>query len=1003
MIAFGDVLLAALFLAAIYNMSLESEWFTKLFNHICGCILMAVMYIVFLLCTQPRFAISTFNDLGYDTTPDTPSRTNTFDDEPAPCPPQANTTFEHAPPVRAHVPSSMNRTPDYDRPSTFTSSRPSVSDGMDRQLNYNEPPAIHRPIASTYYSSRLVPDSRPAYVPRTNSLYMSNNISRAVHSEYRNPTPSPLPIFYPISAPSFNYSAPSPQPPVLPPSFNYSVPPPQPPVLPPSFNYSVPPPQPPVLPPSLDDLFRAALTHLRSANIFYLATDANCGYLPCDLELANDFWNVKEMATGRSVGIIDRASHFGQGILTLAKIHNQTTDKMPSDPVLMVLRSHFFESLPRNPVGRYPTLTPPSQSTYIGLRDPDNSYSSVIEWNSRLYKALELIALGDFITSADSLAVDPSPVPQMPVATIPVNTGLPAVEASTEAVSVNIASSVGPLLEPMVTDDTPVGPLLEPMVTADTPVGPLLEPMVTADTPVGPLLEPMVTDDTPVGPLLEPMVTDDTPVGPLLEPMVTADTPVGPLLEPMVTDDTPVGPLLEPMVTADTPVGPLLEPMVTDDTPVDEIAAEPVSTPVPASPVRSTVIPTFTPPVTSFPYFPLHERDVKRFGHPGSLVKGDTLFEGACAVSSMGPSGHVDSGLLHLSMLRFLDRDTSKILNEPVLTFTQDGTPIGYFTVVESYPVGRNDDNSPRFQYVLQPVGQENRTTVVITMSEEDAQELCRVTGCTLPDPVPVKILESAPSLIPVPSPPLPPASSAKSSAIPFLPPPAPTRATGPSPSASSASPATGPTPQGPVPQHIYTTSCFFINRQSRIRRSPGVLSYRYMQATSGMEWEYTHEARAAGKKRTFISIDTGKSEWTQEGDSRLITLVGIDKYRIGNDIKLTIEMTEAVGAKFCEWIGIPNGSMQREVVQPVASTSTHFVPTSNVGEVDTGATQSSSAPLEPTPTFDFGAPTTPQPSSVTSAPTSVFVFGPPAADVTARAIKPLSKAALSRMFKMKF
>ncbi|KAG9014215.1 hypothetical protein FRB94_013525 [Tulasnella sp. JGI-2019a] len=933
MIAFGDVLLAALFLAAIYNMSLESEWFTKLFNHICGCILMAVMYIVFLLCTQPRFAISTFNDLGYDTTPDTPSRTNTFDDEPAPCPPQANTTFEHAPPVRAHVPSSMNRTPDYDRPSTFTSSRPSVSDGMDRQLNYNEPPAIHRPIASTYYSSRLVPDSRPAYVPRTNSLYMSNNISRAVHSEYRNPTPSPLPIFYPISAPSFNYSAPSPQPPVLPPSFNYSVPPPQPPVLPPSFNYSVPPPQPPVLPPSLDDLFRAALTHLRSANIFYLATDANCGYLPCDLELANDFWNVKEMATGRSVGIIDRASHFGQGILTLAKIHNQTTDKMPSDPVLMVLRSHFFESLPRNPVGRYPTLTPPSQSTYIGLRDPDNSYSSVIEWNSRLYKALELIALGDFITSADSLAVDPSPVPQMPVATIPVNTGLPAVEASTEAVSVNIASSVGPLLEPMVTDDTPVGPLLEPMVT----------------------------------------------------------------------DDTPVGPLLEPMVTADTPVGPLLEPMVTDDTPVDEIAAEPVSTPVPASPVRSTVIPTFTPPVTSFPYFPLHERDVKRFGHPGSLVKGDTLFEGACAVSSMGPSGHVDSGLLHLSMLRFLDRDTSKILNEPVLTFTQDGTPIGYFTVVESYPVGRNDDNSPRFQYVLQPVGQENRTTVVITMSEEDAQELCRVTGCTLPDPVPVKILESAPSLIPVSYPPLPPASSAKSSAIPFLPPPAPTRATGPSPSASSASPATGPTPQGPVPQHIYTTSCFFINRQSRIRRSPGVLSYRYMQATSGMEWEYTHEARAAGKKRTFISIDTGKSEWTQEGDSRLITLVGIDKYRIGNDIKLTIEMTEAVGAKFCEWIGIPNGSMQREVVQPVASTSTHFVPTSNVGEVDTGATQSSSAPLEPTPTFDFGAPTTPQPSSVTSAPTSVFVFGPPAADVTARAIKPLSKAALSRMFKMKF
>ncbi|KAG9001873.1 hypothetical protein FRB94_004469 [Tulasnella sp. JGI-2019a] len=630
--------------------------------------------------------------------------------------------------------------------------------------------------------------------------------------------------------------------------------------------------------PSVNDLLEATLTHLRSTRTFLLPVDATGTHLPRKLSLSSDYWHVTDKATGLSVGIVDRASHFGLAILSIAKIDAETIDQMPTDPVLMVLREHFFNPLLRNRFSRYPILNLSSKSIYIEHRDQDNSHSSFIKRDGRLHKALELIASGDFTTSVDSLTVGSSPV-TIPVTAVPVSSGLPSVEANIGAISPPTTHTAAPIVPEPTTDDF----------------------------------------------------------------------------------STPV--------------------------PAHAMGAEPVSTPITATFNRSTVPSVFSPPIAPFPHHPLHEHDIQRLIHPSPIVKGEIIVDGACAVTSGGADGVADHGPLHVSIQRFLNRDTSEILNDPVLTFTRDGVSVGSFAVVEAFQPERNIDDFPCFRFVVQRVGQEERGTVSITMSEEDGQKLCGHTGRTLPNPSPVQIAEPEPESISTPtvvaSTSLLQAQTSPPAALAVSSPASPTL----SPPGRPVSPVTAVPSNRPTIDKVYRAPCFF---DPKSKPTAADLEYRFTNGIMGPEWQYSDSRTNGAEKEGWITLTAATCEWRQDGGYRLIKLVG---FNVASEPReLTIRMSGAFGTTFCEWIGIrqiPTSRETTDATASVASISAHVVPTSNV------------PPPASIPTFDFGAHPALHASSAPSTP--VFVFGAPSVEVASRAIKPLKKSTLSRAFNMRF
>ncbi|KAG8890782.1 hypothetical protein FRB98_004827 [Tulasnella sp. 332] len=236
-----------------------------------------------------------------------------------------------------------------------------------------------------------------------------------------------------------------------------------------------PPPQ-----PSITDALNLVLNHLHSNVTYPLALGPDGVRLPCDLMATHKFWNVTDNTTGISAGIIDKAGHLGQSILTLA-----TT-----------LRSHSFETLLSNHDGNYTKLTPPLESNFLDVRNPDNTHSSIVDRDSRLIKALELFASGDFINS-----VEAQPVTQVPARALPTYYDLSStvIEPSMGYTSVSTANHI---MGDVVT--SVAGPAMEDIITSTVD-------LVTEDSIMDSISAPTVEESA-----MEDIRNDNPPVLPAI-------------------------------------------------------------------------------------------------------------------------------------------------------------------------------------------------------------------------------------------------------------------------------------------------------------------------------------------------------------------------------------------------------------------------------------------------------------------------------------------------------
>ncbi|KAG8879986.1 hypothetical protein FRB98_005418 [Tulasnella sp. 332] len=637
---------------------------------------------------------------------------------------------------------------------------------------------------------------------------------------------------------------------------------------------------------TLEQLQEVALARLRSATTHTLQDADVC--LQHSLAVDSKYWNVIDTATGGTIGVIDQASQVGQGILTLAIIHARANIK-PFDPIFITLRTYAFEPLPLNSDGSYPKITPPLHFKYLLIRDQDDTHTSIIWQDSRLFKALRLFASGDFITSPQ-----PEPLAQLPNTAAPTDNGLPfTTELPMDSTYGGILVMVTPA--PAVEQVTPHPIPTVISVPAEDIIAniPAANPVNTTIAPTGPLIltDAEMTNAEPITAVTDMIVTT---------PTVTAGSVMSDVA-PMAGNDA--------AVTDDTASTILADPAVTDGS--------------------SVTAPIVIAPVSPFPHTELTARDRVRFQETTPAPDTSEQFDGPCTVSWTVPSGGRESSPLNLEIRRFIDADLFIPLNKSIYNFKRlDGALVGSFIILATTPSFRNSEGLSTFPFRFQRVGSEDsQEDLHITMIDAVANEFNLMTGHALP---PKEALTTA--NIPTQATSLPshtPPVFTSPALVPTLAPPVATASHLP-PSATAAAPdfaLTAAAPEVPAAGTIYTAPCSIVRPTIRVR-SPDTLYYRYMATGSVGGWEFSLTPKAKGVKRVWSPLLPSDSHWesARNGDGRRLMLTGMDMKSPGRTHRVSLEMSEANAAKFCRLARVPQAALSNEQAsgsaQPAASTS---------------------------------------------------------------------------------